>query len=99
MTIFLDSLEPTVCPHRHALGSRNFESLPEDPLLAGLLASQYINGLQGEGIGATIKHFTANEQETCRFKIDESISRRALRCVSYETFVEFILTLALEKYV
>jgi beta-glucosidase len=77
----LVSLAPTVCPHRHVLGGRNFESFSEDPLLAGLLASHYINGLQGEGIGATIKHYAANEQETLRFNINATISPRALRYV------------------
>jgi len=56
------------------LAARNFESFFEDPLLTDLLASQYIKGLQSKNIGATIKHFTANEQETRRFTIDENIS-------------------------
>ena len=48
-------LAPTVCMHRHPLGGRNFESFSEDPLLTGKLASQYIQGLQQNGVAATIK--------------------------------------------
>ncbi|KAF3359830.1 hypothetical protein VdG1_05039 [Verticillium dahliae VDG1] len=72
-------LGPTVCIHRHPLGGRNFESFSEDPFLAGKMASQYILGLQECGVGATIKHFVANEQETKRTTVDETISERALR--------------------
>lgn len=77
--LILISLAPTVCPHRHPLGGRNFESFSEDPFLAGKLASQYIQGLQENGVGATIKHFAANEQETNRFTTNANISEKALR--------------------
>ncbi|KAI9047630.1 hypothetical protein LZ554_008343 [Drepanopeziza brunnea f. sp. 'monogermtubi'] len=72
-------LAPTVCLHRGPLGGRNFESFSEDPFLTGKLAASYINGLQGGGIAATIKHFVANEQETERLKIDSIIQERPLR--------------------
>ncbi|CZR55218.1 probable periplasmic beta-glucosidase precursor [Phialocephala subalpina] len=72
-------LAPTVCLHRGPLGGRNFESFSEDPHLTGKLAASYINGLQGKGVAATIKHFVANEQETERFKIDSLVQERALR--------------------
>ncbi|KKY21301.1 putative glycoside hydrolase family 3 [Diplodia seriata] len=72
-------LAPTVCLHRHPLGGRNFESFSEDPLLAGALAAAYVGGLQARGVGATLKHFAANEQETARFTVNETVSERALR--------------------
>ena len=72
-------LAPTVCLHRHPLGGRNFESFSEDPYLAGVLATEYIEGVQENGVAATIKHFAANEQETKRFTINANVSERALR--------------------
>lgn len=72
-------LGPTVCTHRSPLGGRNFEAFSEDPLLSGLLAAEYVNGLQSERVAATVKHFLANEQDTRRFTVDETISDRALR--------------------
>jgi beta-glucosidase len=47
--------------------------------LAGTLASTYIKGLQENGVGATVKHFAANEQETRRFTMNVNVSERALR--------------------
>ncbi|EKD18442.1 glycosyl hydrolase family 3 N terminal domain-containing protein [Drepanopeziza brunnea f. sp. 'multigermtubi' MB_m1] len=79
--LFQVLLAPTVpvpvCLHRGPLGGRNFESFSEDPFLDGKLAASYINGLQGGGTAATIKHFVANEQETERLKIDSIIYTRA----------------------
>ncbi|RPA83048.1 hypothetical protein BJ508DRAFT_317917 [Ascobolus immersus RN42] len=72
-------LAPTVCLHRSPLGGRNFESFSEDPFLTGKMSSAYIKGLQAGGVGATIKHFVANEQETWRMTVDVSVQERALR--------------------
>jgi len=79
-------LGPTVCPHRHPLGGRNFESFSEDPLLAGELAAEYVMGLQEKKVGATVKHFAANEQENCRFTTNATVSERALREVYLKPF-------------
>ncbi|KAL4914918.1 glycoside hydrolase superfamily [Aspergillus aurantiobrunneus] len=79
-------LAPTVCIHRHPLGGRNFESFSEDPFLAGKLAAQYIHGLQDKGVAATIKHYAANEQETCRFTVNENVAERALREIYLKPF-------------
>ncbi|KAF2266387.1 glycoside hydrolase [Lojkania enalia] len=79
-------LGPTMCNHRHPLGGRNFESFSEDPLLAGKLSAQVVNGLQEKGVAATIKHFAANEQETKRLSVDEIISERALREIYMKPF-------------
>lgn len=72
-------LAPTICMHRHPLGGRNFESFSEDPYLTGKLAVAYVQGLQGAGVGATLKHFVANDQETKRFKVNAHIDPRTLR--------------------
>ncbi|KFA48418.1 hypothetical protein S40293_00419 [Stachybotrys chartarum IBT 40293] len=72
-------LGPTMCLHRHPLGGRNFESFSEDPFLTGKMATQVVHGLQEQGVSATVKHFAANEQETDRFTVNETIGIRALR--------------------
>jgi beta-glucosidase len=77
---------PTICPHRSPLGGRNFESFSEDPLLAGILASRYVNGLQDTGIGAVVKHYAANEQETMRRMINVVVGERALREIYLKPF-------------
>ncbi|KAK3307763.1 glycoside hydrolase superfamily [Chaetomium strumarium] len=80
-------LGPTVCCHRHPLGGRNFESFSEDPLLTGTLATALIKGLQEDGgVAACIKHFVANEQETARMSVDETIGERALREIYLRPF-------------
>jgi beta-glucosidase len=75
-----------MCNHRHPLGGRNFESFSEDPLLAGRMAANVVKGIQKQGIAATIKHFTANEQETDRLTVDEIVSERALREIYMKPF-------------
>ncbi|KAM0546188.1 hypothetical protein ACHAPJ_010972 [Fusarium lateritium] len=79
-------LGPTVCMHRHPLGGRNFESYSEDPFLTGKLSSKVIQGLQSLGVSATIKHFVANEQETQRTTVDETIDERTLREIYLRPF-------------
>ncbi|MFN4210121.1 MAG: beta-glucosidase H [Devosia sp.] len=72
-------LAPTVNIHRSVTNGRNFECYSEDPLLSGELAVAYIVGLQGQGIGATIKHFAGNESEIERTTISSEIDERSLR--------------------
>ncbi|KAK4096160.1 glycoside hydrolase family 3 protein [Parathielavia hyrcaniae] len=80
-------LGPTVCCHRHPLGGRNFESFSEDPHLSGTLATSLICGLQEDGgVAACIKHFVANEQETDRMTVNETIGERALREIYLRPF-------------
>lgn len=68
-----------MCLHRSPLGGRNFESFSgDDPFLGGKLASHYINAVQSHGIATTIKHFAANDQETKRFIVDQTMSERTL---------------------
>ncbi|MEV5201147.1 glycoside hydrolase family 3 C-terminal domain-containing protein [Streptomyces sp. NPDC053720] len=72
-------LAPTVNLHRSPLGGRHFEAYSEDPLLTARIGTGYVTGLQESGIGATVKHFVANDAETERFTVDNQVSARALR--------------------
>jgi len=72
-------LGPCVNIHRHPLGGRNFESYGEDPFLASRLAVGFIKGVQGQKVLASVKHFACNNQEWERFKLDVTLSERALR--------------------
>ncbi|RYP31601.1 hypothetical protein DL766_004315 [Monosporascus sp. MC13-8B] len=72
-------LGPTINMQRGPLGGRGFESLGEDPFLAGLGAAAIINGIQSTGIQATVKHFVCNDHEHKRNAVQAIISERALR--------------------
>ncbi|MCR6637196.1 glycoside hydrolase family 3 protein [Devosia sp.] len=72
-------LAPTVNIHRSVTNGRNFECYSEDPFLSAELAVGYIRGLQGQGIGATIKHFVGNESEIERTTMSSEIDERSLR--------------------
>lgn len=72
-------LAPTCNIQRSPLGGRAFESFSEDPHLSGHMAAAYINGLQENGVAATIKHFVANDMEHERTAVDSVVSERALR--------------------
>lgn len=71
-------LGPTVNLHRSPLGGRHFEAFSEDPVLTGELAAAYVNGLQDNGVGATPKHYVANDSETDRFTVDVQVDQRSL---------------------
>ena len=72
-------LGPTINLHRSALGGRLFEAYSEDPLLTGLLAAAYVRGMQGNGVGACLKHLVANESETDRTTVDSVVDEATLR--------------------
>lgn len=72
-------LAPTVNIHRSGLNGRNFECYSEDPMLTSALAVAYIEGVQSQGIAATIKHFVGNESEIERQTMSSDIDERTLR--------------------
>ena len=79
-------LGPGVNIYRSPLNGRNFEYFGEDPFLAGETAVGYINGVQSQGVSATIKHFAANNSEYFRFTSDSVVSERALREIYLPAF-------------
>ncbi|KAI1770651.1 glycoside hydrolase family 3 protein [Hypoxylon cercidicola] len=72
-------LGPTINMQRGPLGGRGFESLGEDPFLAGLGAAAIVRGIQSTGIQATIKHFVCNDHEHKRNAVHAILTERALR--------------------
>ena len=79
-------LGPAVNIHRTPLGGRNGEYMSEDPYLAARLAVAYIQGMQGTGISACIKHFACNNQEGDRMEVNAIVSERALREIYLPAF-------------
>ncbi|MBT8226313.1 MAG: glycosyl hydrolase [Dactylosporangium sp.] len=84
-------LGPTINLHRSPLGGRHFEAFSEDPLLTAHLAAAYVQGLQERGIGATVKHYVANDAENERLTVDNVVAERPLRELYLAAFEKAIV--------
>ena len=79
-------LAPGVNIARTPLNGRNFEYFGEDPLLTGVMASEYIKGLQSQGVAATVKHFVGNDTEWRRMEIESLMDEQTLREIYLRPF-------------
>lgn len=79
-------LGPGVNIKRSPLGGRNFEYFSEDPYLTGIMATEYVKGLQSNNVGACVKHFAVNNQENRRRTVNVVVDERTLREIYLKAF-------------
>jgi beta-glucosidase len=79
-------LGPGINMKRSPLCGRNFEYFSEDPFLAGALATAMVQGIQEHGVGTSVKHFAANNQEDDRLRVSAEVDERTLREIYLPAF-------------
>jgi beta-glucosidase len=83
-------LGPGINMKRSPLCGRNFEYFSEDPYLAGELGVGIVDGIQSRGVGTSVKHFAANNQETDRLRVDAQVDERTLREIYLPAFERIV---------
>jgi len=83
-------LGPGVNIKRSPLCGRNFEYFSEDPFLAGRMGAGWVSGVQNEGVGTSLKHFLANNEEHIRMTISAVVDKRALREIYMPAFEHIV---------
>lgn len=79
-------LGPAVNIKKNPRCGRNFEYYSEDPYLSGIMGTEFVKGVQDDGIGVSVKHFAANNNENYRFMGDSIVDERALREIYLKAF-------------
>jgi beta-glucosidase len=85
-------LGPGINMKRSPLCGRNFEYVSEDPWLAGELATAMVQGTQSQGVGTSLKHYAANNQEDDRLRVSAEVDERTLRELYFPAFARVVIS-------